>query len=288
AATVLYAPLKQTEGASRRIAMRVGGLALGLVATTIGVMPCSTTLSEDRADSKSLAAARDALQRHPLDYVSAATIASASTSPPERIAFLNHALRLHPTHSGLHRAVARWLVATKRPTQAALEYRIALEGALDPDALVTEILAKLPTAEAIDAMPRSAANWNRISKLLLDSKRDDIALAWLLHLLDDKLLPSSPTTLKSIFILAERREDLAVASRVVRTLDQVNSDSSLRLRLARLETRKGKLDAALVTIEEILRSSATSQTHFEAELLRCDIHITRPAWPLARDCLIRL
>lgn len=292
AATLLYVPLEQVSRAgSRVLAGRAALVAAAVIACVMSALPWSRTLREDhaalRAGPADLEEAEDAFARHPLDYLAAAYI--AQRTPQRRVAFINHALRLHPTHPGLHRAVAGLLVSTGRAGQAALEYRLALEGSRDPEPIVTEVLAKLTDPEIIaSAFPVESPRWPRIVATLVDAGRHDLALGYITKLADAQPQPN-PTIWRRMFALAEQRGDLAAAQRAVAGLARVESSHALAVRLARLQLRLQRFDDAIATLTPLTApDGGSSRDRVDAHLLLCEIHVARTDWRPARECYVRV
>lgn len=289
AATLFYVPLKEGSRSPRRLVLRsaaIGGVVL--IALLAGA-PFSRSLAEDHdAERPTVEEARAALRRHPLDYVSAMNIASVSRDPSERIELINHALQLHPTHSGLHRVVGIWLASTGRTQQAALELRLALEGAANPELMVPEIVTKLPKAEdAAAAMPVSEDRWAKIAKALVDAHREDVALLYLTKLFD-QIKPPPPELLKRLLALAEKLDNLPVAERVAKELGKFDASLAIHLGVANMQFKHGKYDDTLATLARIDTTQITQAEQVDARLLRCDVHIARTAWADARECLSSL
>ncbi len=287
ASTLLHVPLVET---SRKRKRRVGRIAAVLATLAVGALaatPLARTLANDHAilrEGSSLVKAKAAFARHPLDYLAAAHIATASPEPRQRIAYLNHALRLHPTHSGLHRIIGAWLAGSGHLSQAAIEYKVALSGSDAPEALVDEIVTRFPRAEdAAKALPGSHRMWQRIVKSLTDRKRPDIALLYMSQVVDSR--PEvEPRVWRTLFNLALQQGDLVVASRAERQLLKVEAGLANTLRLAQLQIRLLKYDDALATLARANAQEVSSSEHVDTRLLVCEIHVTRIDWIKARDC----
>lgn len=289
ASTLFYVPLKEGSRSRKRLVSRLGVIGVAVIVGLIAAAPLSRTLAEDHAAARTdVQSARAALARHPLDYVSAMNVASVTRDPAERIELINHALRLHPTHSGLHRVVGGWLAATGRTSQAALEFRLSLEGSADPQLLVPEIVSKLKRPEdAALAMPLSTERWPLIAKALVDAKRDDVALIYLVKLFDTHK-PPPPELLKRLLALAEKLDNLAIAERVAKELGKFDASLAVHLDVANMQFRHAKYDDALVTLDRIDTSQITQSEQVDARLLRCDVLNAKTQWVDARGCLSAL
>lgn len=99
---------------------------------------------------------RRAIARHPADdflELLAAQDALRKGSA-EAMHHLNRALVLHPTNWQAHRLAARLLATLKRPAQAALEYRLAIESGMTPD--LSE-MARVLGDHVVAAVPQTPA-----------------------------------------------------------------------------------------------------------------------------------
>src|SRR5690606_11562218 len=76
-----------------------------------------------------------------------------SANDPSAVTVLNHALRLHPTHPGLHWVAARLLVRAGRLSQAESEYTMAVRYSTDPKVVIAELVDVLPPERAAGAIP---------------------------------------------------------------------------------------------------------------------------------------
>lgn len=99
-----------------------------------------------------------AIARHPADEYMELLAAQRSMrlgSPPDALHHLNRALRLHPGDAQAHLLTARLLVALKRPSQAALEYRLGNDGAVPAnlDELVREL-----GGHVVETVPQTPAS----------------------------------------------------------------------------------------------------------------------------------
>lgn len=289
ASTLFYVPLKESSRSRKRSFSRLGTIGVVVLVGLIAAAPLSRTLAEDHAATRTdVQSARASLARHPLDYASAMNVASVTRDPTERIELINHALRLHPTHSGLHRVVGVWLAATGRTSQAALEFRIALEGSADPQLLVPEIVGKLKNPDdAAMAMPLSIDRWSRIAKALVDAKREDVALIYLVKLFDQNK-PPPPELLKRLLALAEKLDNLTVAERVAKELGKFDANLTIHLGVANMQFKHAKYDDTLVTLDRIDTKQITQAEQVDARLLRCDVYNAKSQWAQARGCLSAL
>jgi tetratricopeptide (TPR) repeat protein len=108
---------------------------------------------------------RAAILRHPADdYLElVAARAALPTNPGEAMHHLNRALRLHPANWQAHRLAARALLALRRPSQAALEYRLGLATGMPFDpAELTRMLA----GHVVDAVPQTPGRLVELARWL--------------------------------------------------------------------------------------------------------------------------
>jgi O-antigen ligase len=290
AATLLHVPLKEAPRSRRRTALRTATIAAGLLAAAITALPISTSLDEDHAmlddDSLTLADARAAFERHPLDYLAAAYLARESADAQVQLAYLNLALRLHPTHPGLHRTIGRWLANGPHKRQAALEYRFAIAGAADPTPLVSEVLALFPViTDAVAALPVDNGHWAPLVNDLVAAKRSDVALAFLERIVDTPGVQPDLDVWKRMATLATAAGDLDAAERAASAVAELEPSVAAAISLATVELQRKEYDAAAKTLAPAITEPVTSPEHIEARLLSCDIEIARPDWTAARACL---
>ena len=290
AATVLHVPLQEASSSRRRTGLRLAVVGGAAVAAIIAATPLGRTLREDheafRTELPTLAEARAALARHPLDYVAAGHVARAADDDRQRLAFLNFALRLHPSHPGLHRAAARFLATIGRRAQAGLEYRLAIAGSGAPETLIAEVLAVLPdAADAARALPLDHVLWNRIVTALVEARREDVAIAYLVTVTSAR--PDSPVEVwRRLLGLAEARSQHEVAERAAIALARIDPTVASTIAVARIQLARGAHDLAIVTLTPVATELVTSREHVDARFLLCEVHMARLTWEVARTCLV--
>jgi O-antigen ligase/Tfp pilus assembly protein PilF len=157
---------RATAPGARRASPQQAGALLGAwaVALALAVWAAPRTL---RAESRRLDAALHAptptaaetlslaIARHPADdhlELVAASDDLRTGDAPSAMRHLNRALRLHPANWQGHRLAARLLAAAGRRSQAALEYRLALERGMGHE--YAEMLSIVGAANMVDAAPR--------------------------------------------------------------------------------------------------------------------------------------
>jgi O-antigen ligase len=295
AATVTSVPLRESGDRLRVQAQRcvlIGGL---LLAGLVLILPMTKSVQEDRDAARhrqpSVDEIREMIERHPLDYFGFALMANVHATEPQgsqrAISYLNHALRLHPTHPGLHRLAARTLVAARLRSQAAVEFSIALSGTPLPYKLLGEIVVQLPAAEeAALAIPVDYRRPELILRALKDHKRDDVALRWL-----ERVVASPYRTLEfvdKLYALALERRELEVAERAAKTRIALAKTTTSRLMLAKIQFRRKEHDELLKNLSDVMTWRGRFDEQAEAWLLVCDVHIERVDWDAALQCLHRL
>jgi O-antigen ligase/tetratricopeptide (TPR) repeat protein len=310
ATTLLGVPLREsrslaTRGARAALIVALVGaaavLALSITRTiqedhdalTGDTAPQLAEVSERRSredqDDRRARAARDVVERHPLDYLAFGESAAQMlrTGDARAARFLNHALRLHPTHPGLHRLAARMLLAAGRRSQAAIEYAHALHGMLAPKNLIIEIVALFPEVElAAAALPINAVNRDQILRSLYDLGHEDIALRWL-----ERVVLGTPRDLAMIdelYRLALRRHDLPTAERAARRRLVQSRTHVSRIMLARVMFRQEQFDQVLKDLADVPTWRGRIDQQADAWFLMCDSQIEKRAWDPALQCLHKL
>ncbi|NVB82971.1 MAG: O-antigen ligase family protein, partial [Kofleriaceae bacterium] len=151
AATICRPSFKELRPARLRAArgFRVAIALVAVIGMICLLLPMTTTIDEDHraiAEEPTTERILESLERHPLDYFGYAVLAEQmiKAKRPESVRVLNHALRLHPTHPGLHRLAARLLMRSRSTNQAELEYAVALAYSVDMRGLLAEMASTMP------------------------------------------------------------------------------------------------------------------------------------------------
>ncbi|HEY4176127.1 MAG TPA: O-antigen ligase family protein [Kofleriaceae bacterium] len=237
ACTLQLVPLRGIEHPTRQRVIRVALVAVLAVAAILLASRRTTTIYEDHealeTGHPTMAEITEAVRRHPLDYfaygVAGQELVRASDLRAGEV--LNHALRLHPFHPGLHRIVARLLISRGAKTQAALEYATAMNGA-PTYPLLKEILARLPAAsDAALAIPLDYHDPATVLRSLNELKRDDVSLEWLKR----RVLDHDSDELE----LVDKLYDIAIERK-----DDATSLRAAQRRLALSDTTTSKLKIA--------------------------------------------
>jgi hypothetical protein len=258
------------------------------------VLPATRSLQEDHdwltvGDAATLAAAREVMERHPLDYLGYGEAAALMlrTGDARAAKLLNHALRLHPTHPGLHRLAARMFIASGRRSQGAVEYALALHATLAPKNLIGEIVTLLPDVDlAAAAIPVDAVNPQQILRALATLDRNDIAERWLQRAV---LGPQRDLAMiDELYRLALARRDLPVAEQAARLRLAGSRTNASRILLARVRFRRENFDQVLKDLADVPSWKGRIDEQADAWYLMCDAQIEKRAWDPALECLHKL
>jgi O-antigen ligase len=285
AATLLYVPLEEARRSSVRNALRLGAVVATLAVAGVAATPLARPIGEAhdayRDETPELDEALAEFARHPVDYLAAVQVAIAAQNTRVSVAVFNHSLRLHPAHPGLHRAVAKWLAVSGRPTQAAIEYRTAIGGVDHPELIVRELVTLLPAADdAIAALPAPYVHWDLVVLALSQAKRDDLALRYLDKAVDAKAgSQPAPEMWRQMAQLSLTAGDAPRRERALTALFALDPTPVAALALGRIQLAHKNYNGAIAT----LTHAATHDV--EARVLLCQVHVARAAWPDAKQCL---
>jgi hypothetical protein len=153
-------------------AASIPALVIGALVVIAAAVSARHTLDRDwqaAAAGSDDAELNAAIARHPADdYLELVAAQRAlKQTRPELMAgampHLNRALALHPRNWQAHRMAARLLAAWKRPAQAALEYRLAVESGMSWDVLE---LARVLGAHVVEAVPQTPAALDDLAREL--------------------------------------------------------------------------------------------------------------------------
>ncbi len=293
-ATLTYVPLVETTGSVLR-ARALRGLhiaALG-VAGAILLTPATTTLDEDHVALRSLRAPtladiRVDLNRHPLDYYGYALAAEAMMREGDQRAarLLNHAMLLHPTHTGLHRMAGLLLLRSGRVDQAAIEFAAVLRGTLEPRRVLEEILAVFPKELAATAIPADYPAITTIIIPLQELNRLDVAIPWLGRVLDHR--PNSMEACELLYSLALAARDLTAIDSAIRRCTSFEPSHESRLQLAQITMEQQRHRDVIALLKDVESWQGLIAEKSAAWLLLCDAHAGLHHWDEARRCLRRL
>jgi O-antigen ligase len=293
AATLLVVPFRETSRPSR-LTTRAAIVAALVVAAAIFAHPFTSSVQEDHDDlvdkrTHSYEELRAELTRHPLDYFGYGQIAVefGSTTDAKKIQLINHALRLHPTHPGLHKLAARMLLANRLTKQAAVEYSLAVHGAMKPGTLVAEIVTVMPTpADAAAALPTDYKNVDVLLKTLDDQKRNDVAEKWLARVVENP--QHDATLIDKLYNLAMLHKDFDTAKHVALLRMDVSHTSTSRLMLAKVRFARKEYDEVLSGLADVATWQGRIDEQSEAWLVMCDAQREKKQYDDAIKCLHRL
>lgn len=296
AATLTYVPLRESE--QRRTLVLGRGLRLALIAALAGavaLLMSSVTTSIDE-DHVALADRTDVTfeelqavaERHPLDYyIYARAVNGLSQSSDQRaIRLLNHALRLHPTHGGLHRMAGHLLLKSKHYDQAAFEYAAALRATKEPQKLLAEIVERFPKEHAAAAIPHDFANLDVVTKTLRELGHPELATGWLRLVLVAN--PKDVHACELLYTIAFREGDLGAAEEAGRSCVEIVPDRATRLSLAKVLLRKKSYAEVLRLLEDVELWPGRIEDKLSGWFTLCDAHEGMLNWDAAKRCVRHL
>jgi predicted Zn-dependent protease len=264
--------------------------------TLILATPIGRTLHEEHVllrdqEQKALSpeVGREAMVRHPVDYLAAAYVAAALYQAGDVKAkdFLNHALLLHPTHPELHRLAARILLRNGRERQALLEYQLAIASTFNPVEVIRELIHRFPQVDkAVSALPVQHLVPGRVAHILIDEGRSDVALPYLKRVVGAD--PDDVPHLKLLAQVAATRKDTAAAELAATRLATVEPSQESFLALARVLHERKSYPAAEKAARRAIDRRGPVSVMVEAHLLLADILIGAQKWQAAREQLIMM
>ncbi|HSN27819.1 MAG TPA: O-antigen ligase family protein [Kofleriaceae bacterium] len=296
ACTISYVPLREASG--RMLAVARGGrvflVALLAAAAVLLWLPATETVYEDhlalaKRQQVSLDEARDLIQRHPLDYYGYARAAEAlaKVGSRESIPLLNHALRLHPTHSGLHLLAARMLLSSGHAEQATIEYAAALRGASRPLPIVSEIVASLAMDDAARAIASDddAYRTDEMVQDLVSMRHRNVAIA----VLEETLGRSySAHNCEQLFQLALDTKQSDAVTTATKLCPDYEPTRLMRTQLAQLALARKDYDTVLHVLPGVETWDGRIDQKAIAWMMRCDAIAGQQKWDEATQCLHRL
>ncbi len=295
-AVLVHVPLRDlsAERQRRAMALRVVAVVAAGAASAALLLDATRRISEDH---QVLVATRPSrfevavpiIERHPHDYLAFAAAGDAllRARDPRAMSFLNHALRLHPTHPGTHRAAAKVLLASGSPRQAALEYATAMRSAMVPMPLVKEAVRLFPDPElAAAAIPPDYPVPEHVVRTLEEVGARDVAARWLATVAE--LYPNAPRLGELLQTIAQKQGDLELAETGARLRHQREESAESQLALGQLLVKRGKLDDAARALIGARASSGKPETVAAAWMLACDVDADRGQWAAAKSCLLEM
>ena len=297
AATLTYVPLRQPGRRALRIAraLRLAHAIAIFVGVAVLLSAATTSIVEDHDDTMDPLTLtpqqlHDPLERHPLDYrgyLLDAVVLTRNHQIEQAIDVLNHALRLHPTHPGLHLFLGEILRESGNLDQATVEYASALRSSPDPTPVIEEIVQRLPTAQLIaQSIPPDYYRFYTILGVLEHENRLDVAIEWLQRVLDsgsDKL-----RTCASLYTIAARSKQLDAIAVATEKCPQYSPTPSVKRYLAKTALDNHDANAALRLLSDLETWTGNINDKFEAWLTRCDAYVQLGQYNDAEVCLHRL
>ena len=301
------------ERKSVRLGWPVAAGALGLWTVMLGLglwaLPRTsdadaqraTLLGKDRS-AAATAELRAMIKRHPADYFLELQAArqAITTGSPDALRHINRALRLYPGSVWPHLYAAHYLVRIGRRSQAAVEYRLAVErgypfdhqealkvlGAKDVERAVPQRpddLMKLAHGLLLAGRLRDAESVSaRAVGLALDNKPLEARLELALSSGNKPFIRRAAVALAGVAsdgkaqeLAAEglaRSDDLPAARDLLRrALKQHPNDGGLMVRSARLLFNHGDVDGAYALLRERGQSTFSVPDRIAVEQLMADI-----------------
>ena len=290
-ATLSYGSLSEAPPHRRRLnrGLRVAHVAVVLAGTTLLFTAMTRTVGESHQvlrDSPDDAEVLASIEQHPLDYFGFAVLAQQQLRAGDArgIAALNHALRLHPTHAGLHRLAARMLLSTRHVDQAQAEYTTAIRYTLHPSALLLEVAAAFDSTSAAGALPLDL-DIDRTIKVLHDAGHTEIALLWLERVTTYK---ADLHATESLYALAMQGKNYAAAERAMRRRCELLPGTRCQLELARVLSLLSKHAQVTTVLEDVATWQGRTDEKLAAWLLLCDTFVALRDVSKAKECLRRL
>lgn len=283
-ATVTNAPLHTPQLRPRHYIARLSLLVALTVSALLLCLPATSTVAEDHVLlARDPDAVEQVIERHPLDYYAYAVLARRKIAARDQqgIRLLNHAMRLHPTHSGLHLLAAR-LLRNDHPTQAALEYAAALRGTMDPTPILREVSTFEPNLAA-SSIPTDFTNVEQIVRALVQLERTNIAILWLQRVTVAR--PNELFAIERLYDLAKRAGDLRIAEDAARRKVSLVPNTDARLDLAEILAKRGAHSEVVKQIGDVAQWGGRVELISRAWLLLCDSQIKLEAWHDAIHCL---
>ena len=226
----------------------------------------------------------DSIARHPLDYYGFAILAEdlLRAEDPDAVRVLNHAMRLHPTHAGLHWVAARMLMRAKRLSQAEAEYSTAVRFSADPRPVIRELTSVLPVHRAATALPVDLS-LNIVLPTL--GPLSVVTLAWLERVVDHGTYPKAVDALYSV---ALRQKNYRAAERAARRKCQITPTLACRLELVHVLQLDGRNEAIIAELADVRTWTGRADERRLGWLTLCDAHARQRNTEEATECLRQL
>jgi len=294
-ATVTYVPLSEVAGRQLAMARATSLLLVAALVASVALLFSSATTSIEE-DHAAVAARRsrlrvtdlhEILERHPLDSYGYALIARimVSDNDPHAVRFLNHALRLHPTHAGLHHLAARMLYRVARFEQATIEYSLAVRATTAIQPLITEIVQRFDVTLAAAAIPVES-NLQEVSRILFELKRTDVATLWLQRVLEAS--PGNLDACETLYKVSFSTHDLTAAETATRLCGSAAPSYEDRIGLGKMLLISKRPAEVVKLLEDVESWTGRIDNKVAGWLLVCDAHAAQDHWDETKRCLHRL
>jgi hypothetical protein len=289
-ATLSYVPLVELSAQSLFRARLIRALCVAALVglATLLITSRTTTIEEDHIAIRSASTGRirESIERHPLDYYSYASLADVMihAGDPDAVRLLNHAMRLHPTHAGLHRLAAQLLIRANRIGQATSEFTTALRYSIDPQPVLAEMFALLSVEDTARAIPLEF-EIDKTVRIFQAPKRLDVALRWLDRVLANKV---SLHAADAMYSVALEHKDHEAAERAARVRCQIVPSTPCTLALARVLAVGRKHAEIVQQLKDVATWSGHRDERIEAWFLLCDAQLALGNASETTSCLRRL
>jgi len=295
-AVLTYVPLREAEAKRKLVA--VGARTTQLVGLCVAALllftSVTTTVAEDHDalrghNNLQLEDLQESIERHPMDYYGYALAAQVLYRERDRraVTLLNHALRLHPSHPGLHHIAARALVQNDRLDQAAIEFAHALRGTNAVQPMLAEIVKSLPPKLAAAAIPIDIADFDGVVRTLPDlSGSSEIAILWLTRIVEAK--PGDMRACDWLYSYATRDKNVRAAQEASSKCVEQALDHESRLALASMLLGEQRWAEAARTVHDVETWQGRIDLRARGWLIACDVEIGRARWDEAKRCLRKL
>jgi O-antigen ligase/tetratricopeptide (TPR) repeat protein len=299
AATLTHVPFRPPGVRTLRIARGIRIVhALALLAA-VALLSSTATISveedhdhdgADEAASATTQSLNDSIERHPLDYrgyLLDAVVLMHDHRMEQAIHVLNHALALHPTHSGLHLFLGELLRQSGYPEQAAIEYATAIRSSADPWRLIAQVAARMPTPQLVArSIPTDYSRFHEIANILEREHQYGVELDWL-----KRVLASGTDSLRTcsvLYNLALHARQLDVISVATEKCPGYSPSIQVKHLLARNALQKEQPRTALRLLSDVETWGGIVTDKFDAWLTRCDAYVALQQLDDAERCLHRL
>lgn len=286
-ATLTYAPVREVRRARLRLlgGLRLGHAAVILIGAALLFTNATRTIAEDHEmlrANPSRAAIAEVVAAHPLDYLPYGMLADqlGRAGDPATVTMLNHALRLHPTHPGLHWITARLMMRGGRVSQAEAEYLAAVRYSTDPAKMLEEIVATLPPERAASAIPLDMP-----IETVIRMVRLDVAGRWLERVLVYK---NDLRAADALYTLGSRFKNWSMAETGARYRCKTIPSARCSLELAQVLMAGGKPEEAAHVLDDVAEWSATPDEQLAGWRLLCDARRSAGKLEEAAECVRRL